>query len=78
MGTIRASNKAPSPPLVREWYVSEALHSFRRLKSVLGDMTEGEVRAALKLEHASRRRRTLLRVLTARAEQFHMEKFNPL
>lgn len=71
MGTIRATK----PSSVREWYVSEALHSFRRLKSVLDELTEEEVLAALKLEHGSRRRHTLIGVLTARAEQFHLKKF---
>lgn len=72
MGTIRATK----PSSVREWYVSEALHSFRRLKSVLDELTEEEVLAALKLEHGSRRRHTLIGVLTAKAEQFHSEKFH--
>lgn len=60
----------------REWHMNEALHSFRRLKSILDQLTEEEVLAALKLEHGSRRRHTLIRVLTARAEQFHRSSFN--
>lgn len=72
MGTVCASNKTPA---LREWYINEALHSFRRLKSILGELTEEEVLAALKLEHGSRRRHTLIGVLTARAEQFHLKKF---
>lgn len=60
----------------REWYVNEALHSFRRLKSVLDDLTEEEVLAALHLEHGSRRRRTLLRLLTDRAVELHLRTFH--
>lgn len=73
MGTVRASNKTPA---LREWYINEALHSFRRLKSILGELTEEEVLAALKLEHGSRRRHTLIGVLTARAEQLHLRSFH--
>lgn len=61
---------------IREWYISEALHSFRRLKSVLAELTEEEVLAALKLEFDSRRRHTLIGVLKARAEQLHLKKFH--
>lgn len=60
----------------REWHMGEALHSFRRLKAILDVLTEEEVLAALKLERNSRRRSTLLRVLTARAEQFQLKKFH--
>lgn len=60
---------------VRDWYISEALHSFRRLKSVLEDLTEDEVEAALKLEHGSRRRSTVMRLLTKKAEQFNRSLF---
>lgn len=60
---------------VRDWYISEALQSFRRLKSVLEDLTEDEVEAALKLEHGSRRRATVVRLLTAKAAQFNRSTF---
>lgn len=60
----------------REWHMNEALHSFRRLKAILDVLTEEEVLAALKLECSSRRRHTLIAVLTARAEQFHLKKFH--
>lgn len=61
---------------VRDWYISEALHSFRRLKSVLNDLTEDEVEAALKLEHSSRRRSTVLRLLTTKAGHFNRRSFD--
>lgn len=63
---------------VRDWYISEALYSFRRLKSVLNDLTEDEVEAALKLEHSSRRRASVIRLLTTRAAQFNRSSFNAI
>lgn len=61
---------------IRNWYISEALHSFRRLKSVINDMTEDEVEAALKLEHSSRRRSTVLNLLKSKAGQFNRRSFD--
>lgn len=63
---------------VRDWYISEALHSFRRLKSVINDLTEDEVEAALKLEHGSRRRASVTRLLTTRAAQFNRSTFKAM
>jgi hypothetical protein len=62
--------------MAREWHLSEALHSFRRLKSILDTLTEEEVIAALKLETASRRRLTVMRLLSAQAEKLHLRSFN--
>lgn len=51
----------------RKWYIDEALHSFTRLMSVINDMTEEEVYAALALEAGSRRRKSLMDRLIGRA-----------
>jgi hypothetical protein len=51
----------------REWYISEALHSVRRLRAVIDDLTEDEVLAALELEAGSRRRASVLDLLVDRA-----------
>lgn len=70
--------KPTAPPLAptREWYVNEALHSFRRLKAVLDELTEAEAVAALKLERGTRRRSTVVRLLTAQVEKLHLRSFN--
>lgn len=60
----------------REWHVSEALHSFRRLKSILDELTEEEVLAALKIEHGSLRRQSVIQLLTKRAEQLNLSTFH--
>lgn len=60
----------------RPWFISEALHSFRRLKAVLDDLTEEEVLAALKLETGTLRRSTLLRLLEAQAAKLNTRNFN--
>ena len=74
MGTIRAQKTLA--PKVREWYVNEALHSFRRLQSILGELTEAEAVAALSLERGSRRRKTIMRLLTDRAVELHLRVFH--
>jgi hypothetical protein len=61
---------------VREWYINEALHSFRRLKSILGELPEAEAVAALSLERSSRRRKTVMRLLTDRAVELHVRIFH--
>lgn len=60
----------------REWYINEALTSYRRMKAVLTDMTEEEVVAALRLERSAGRRRTIIDALTTRAEQLHVANFH--
>ena len=74
MGTIRA-DETPAPK-AREWYINEALHSFRRLQSILGELTEAEALAALSLERSSRRRKTIMRLLTDRAVELHLRVFH--
>lgn len=56
---------------VRDWYISEALVSLRRLHRVLSDMTEEEVLAALKLESESRRRKVILERLISKAARLN-------
>jgi len=76
VGTIRA-DKTPAPaPAVREWYINEALHSFRRLQSILDELTEAEAVAALGLERSTRRRKTVMRLLTDRAVELHLRVFH--
>lgn len=62
--------------LPRQWYISEATHSFRRLGQVIDDLTAEEVVAALKLEMGTRRRSTLLRRLEAQAAKLNTRNFN--
>lgn len=52
---------------IRKWYLSEALASYRRLDAVIDGLTLEEVMAALELESASQRRRTLTDKLISRA-----------
>lgn len=60
----------------REWYVNEALHSVRRLRAVLHELSEDEVLAALKLEHSSRRRESITRILKKRVAEINAVFFN--
>jgi predicted RNA binding protein with dsRBD fold (UPF0201 family) len=60
----------------REWYINEALYSIRRLRSVLHELSEDEVHAALKLEQSSRRRESITRLLTKRAAEINAVSFN--
>lgn len=52
---------------VRQWYVSEALDSMRRLAQVIDELSEEEVLAALDLESGSRRRQSIIDRLISRA-----------
>jgi len=54
---------------VRKWYLTEALVSYRRLLSVLPELKLEEVMAALNLESATQRRRSLIDKLISRAVQ---------
>lgn len=53
--------------MIRKWYVSQALISVSRLNEVLAELTAAEVTAALELEAASGRRRSILDRLISRA-----------
>jgi hypothetical protein len=52
---------------VRKWHLGQALESFARLNEIITELTEDEVLAALELEAASRRRRSMIDRLISRA-----------
>lgn len=52
---------------VRKWHLDQALASYPSLKRVLGELTEEEVLAALDLESATMRRRSVIDRLISRA-----------
>ena len=56
----------------RKWYVSEALVSYRRLLSVVDELTLAEVTACLDLESATQRRRSVLDRLITKAVQLNV------
>ena len=56
---------------VRRFYIDQALTSFKGLSSTLGELTEEEVLACLKLESGSLRRPSVLNRLIARAGRLH-------
>ena len=58
---------------VRAWHVNEALTSFRRLVEIIDELTEDEVRQALQLEASTRRRKSMMARLEAKAKK----QFNP-
>lgn len=60
-------------PEVRAWHVSEALTSFRRLVGIIDELTEDEVKQALQLEASTRRRKSIMNRLEAKAKKM----FNP-
>lgn len=60
---------------VRQWYVSEALDSMRRLSEVIDELSEEEVHAALTLESGSRRRKSLINRLISRAVRLNELKY---
>lgn len=60
---------------VRRNYVQAALESYESLNKVVGELTEEEVYACLKLESASRRRRSLVDRLISRAVRINELQF---
>lgn len=52
---------------VRQWYVSKALESARQLQDTIDELSEEEVLAALDLESASSRRRSIIDRLISKA-----------
>lgn len=52
---------------VRKWHLAQAIGSFASLNSVINELTEEEVLAALDLEAASQRRSTTIDRLISRA-----------
>lgn len=57
---------------IRKWYLSEALVSYRRLLSVIDELTLAEVTACLDLEAATQRRRSVLDRLITKAIQLNV------
>lgn len=63
---------------VRKWYLNQALASYPSLKRVLGELTQEEVLAALELESATLRRRSLIDRLISRAIRLNELTFTQL
>lgn len=53
----------------RSWYMNVALASYQSLNTVVNELTESEVLACLTLEAGTRRRRSLINRLIARASR---------
>lgn len=45
---------------MRNWHIQKALHSFRSLTGIIGELTEEEVLHVLEAESGSRRRAVML------------------
>lgn len=54
---------------IREWFVSEALSSVRRLDELLADLTDEELTHLILLEESASRRKTVLDKLYREARQ---------
>ncbi len=52
---------------VRQWYVTKALESARQLQEIIDELSAVEVIAALELESASSRRRSIIDRLISKA-----------
>ena len=61
---------------IRRWYLNQARVSYKRLTEVLDEMTLEEVLAALDLEVASTRRRSVSDRLISRAVRLNEIAFN--
>lgn len=61
---------------VRKWYLDQARDSYKRLTAVLPDMTLEEVLAALDLECATSRRRSVSDRLISRAVRLNEIEFS--
>lgn len=51
----------------RKWHMSQALHSYTSLKTVVNELTEEEVLTALDVESRAQRRRSIVGRLISRA-----------
>ncbi len=60
---------------VREWQMQLALKSVRDLVSVIDQLTEEEVLAAIELEKSSRRRKHVLDRLIQKAADFYRQNY---
>lgn len=61
---------------IRQWYVTEALVSARRLREVIDDLTAQEIIAALELESGSSRRSSLIDLLIQKATRLNELEFS--
>ena len=61
--------------LIRQWHVQEALVSYASLHTMLPELTEEEVLRALEVEHRTRRRRSIIDRLIARAVRLNELSF---
>jgi regulator of replication initiation timing len=61
---------------VRKWHLAQAVDSFTTLKTVLNELTEEEVHAALDLESSTLRRRSLIDRLISRAVRLNEINFS--
>jgi hypothetical protein len=61
---------------VRQWHVTEALSSMRRLHELIDELTEEEVLAALELESGSQRRSSIVDRLISRAVRLNELKYS--
>ena len=59
---------------MRKWHVNEALASVRRLKAVLGDLTEDEVLHVLKMEKQTLQRKHVIKLLINQATKLYERK----
>jgi hypothetical protein len=66
----------PTPPLINDWNVSQALSSMARLTELLPELTEADVIAALELESRSRRRRSVINRLISRATRLNELRYS--
>lgn len=57
------------------WRISKALHSFRSLASVIGEMSEEEVLHVLQVEAGSRRRVAMLDKLIQKAAELNRHSY---
>lgn len=61
---------------IRQWYVTEALVSARRLREVIDELTAQEIIAALELESGSSRRGSLIELLIQKATRLNELEFS--
>jgi len=61
---------------LRKWYLSEALHSYRRLLDVVGELTAEEVAHCLDLEAGTQRRQSVTDRLIKRAISLYSQRLS--
>ena len=59
---------------MKNWRISEALLSFRKLNEHLQGMSEAELLSAIEIEQGSRRRKTILERLQMRLSALRAEQ----